>query len=113
MTRQPVTLADQGIVIEPDDADELTGLLADAAWVIGCLAGDPAAEDASARAPARPGSCEELAIDLRLAAAGLDDAAAAGHDNTYMTAYFRKPGDPHPKGPRHAPEKQHSGEGKR
>lgn len=113
MTRQPVTLADQGIVIEPEDADELTDLLADAAWVIGCLAGDPAAEDASARAPARPGSCEELAIDLRLAAASLDQAGTAGQHNTYMTAYFRKPGDQHGEHPRHAPEKKHSGEGKR
>jgi len=51
MTRMPVTLADQGIFIEPDDADELTGLLADAAWVIGHLAGHPAAEDACAHAP--------------------------------------------------------------
>jgi hypothetical protein len=54
MTRMPVTLADQGIFIEPDDADELTDLLADAGWVIGHLAGQPAAEDACARAPARP-----------------------------------------------------------
>ena len=54
MTRPPVTLADQGVFIEPDDADELTDLLTDAAWVIGHLASDPAAEDACARAPGRP-----------------------------------------------------------
>ena len=65
MSRMPVTLADQGIFIDPDDADELTDLLADAAWVISCLAGHPAAEDACSGAPARPGSCAELAIDLR------------------------------------------------
>jgi len=74
MSRMPVTLADQGIFIEPEDADELTDLLADAAWVIGSLAGGPAAEDACAGAPGQPGSCAELAIDLRLAAAGLDEA---------------------------------------
>ena len=68
MDRMPVTLADQGVFIDPEDADELTDLLADAAWVIGHLAGHPAAEDACACAPARPGSCTELAVDLRLAA---------------------------------------------
>ncbi len=53
MERMPVTLADQGIFIEPEDADELTDLLADAARVIGQLAAVPAAEEACARAPAR------------------------------------------------------------
>jgi hypothetical protein len=113
MTRLPVTLADQGIVIVPEDADELIDLLGDAAWVIGSLAGLPAAEDASALAPSVPGSCEELAISLRLAAAGLDEAATAGQDNTYIAAQFRTPRGPGGKHPRHAPENKHSGEGKR
>jgi hypothetical protein len=106
----PVTLADQGIFIEPDDADELTDLLADAAWVIGHLASLPAAEQACASAPARPGSCTELAIDLRLAAAGLDEAATAGQENTYMTACSRKGATTNRKHPRHATENQHSEE---
>jgi hypothetical protein len=113
MSRMPVTLADQGIFIEPDDADELAGLLADAAWVIGCLSGCPAAEDACSGAPARPGGCAELAIDLRLAAAGLDEAATAGQENTYIAAHGRKTASPGREHPRHAPENQHSEKGKR
>ena len=114
MTRPPVTLADQGVFIEPDDADELTDLLTDAAWVIGHLAGDPAAEDACAQAPG-PASCAELALDLRLAAAGLDEAATAGCDSTYLTALPGKSTEgacTRGKRPRHATEKKHSGEGK-
>jgi hypothetical protein len=112
MTRLPVTLADQGIFIEPDDADELIDLLAAAAWVIGNLAACPAAEDACAHAPARPGSCTELALDLRLAAAALDEAATAGQENTYITAHAPK-GDPaRGKHPQHASENRHSEEGK-
>ena len=115
MTRPPVTLADQGVFIEPGDADELTDLLTDAAWVIGHLASDPAAEDACARAPGRPASCAELAIDLRLAAAGLDEAATAGQHSTYLTALpgkSTKGAGTRGKRPRHATEKKHSGEGK-
>jgi hypothetical protein len=112
MARMPVTLADQGIFIEPDDADELIDLLTDAAWVIGHLAALPAAEDACARAPARPGSCTELAIDLRLAAAGLDEAATAGQENRYIAAHGRKGASQGGKRPRHGTENQHSGEGK-
>ncbi len=112
MSRMPVTLADQGIFIEPEDADELTDLLADAAWVIGHLAGHPAAEEACARAPARQGSCTELALDLRLAAAGLDEAATAGQENHYISAHCRKQASPGGKHPRHAPENQHSEKGK-
>jgi hypothetical protein len=112
MSRMPVTLADQGIFIEPEDADELTDLLADAAWVIGSLAAVPAAEEACASAPARPGSCTELALDLRLAAAGLDEAATAGRENTYMAASVRKAAGPGGKRPRHDPENQHSEKGK-
>ena len=112
MTRMPVTLADQGIFIEPEDADELADLLADAAWVIGSLAGGPAAEDACAGAPGQPGSCAELAIDLRLAAAGLDEAATAGQENRYMAAHGRKGAGPAGNRARHAGENQHSGKGK-
>ena len=112
MSRMPVTLADQAVVLDPEDADELTDLLADAAWVIGHLAGHPAAEEACARAPARQGSCTELALDLRLAAAGLDEAATAGQENHYMAAHCRKQASPAGKRPRHNPENQHSGKGK-
>src|SRR5712691_11858870 len=108
MGRMPVTLADQGIFIEPDDADELTDLLADAAWVIGCLSGHPAAEDACSRAPTRPGSCADLVIDLRLAAAGLDEAATAGQENQYMAAHCRTQAGPGKDHPRHATKNQHS-----
>jgi hypothetical protein len=113
MTRMPVTLADQGVLIGPEDADELADLLTDAAWVIGHLAAVPAAEEACARAPARPGSCTELAVDLRLAAAGLDEAATAGQENTYTGASVRKAAGSRGKRPRHAPEKKHSEKGKR
>ena len=112
MSRMPVTLADQAVVLDPEDADELTDLLADAAWVIGHLAGQPAAEDACACAPARQGSCADLALDLRLAAAGLDEAAAAGQENHYMAAHCQKQESPAGKRPRHDPENQHSGKGK-
>jgi hypothetical protein len=112
MSRMPVTLADQPVVLDPEDADELTDLLADAAWVIGHLAGQPAAEEACARAPARPGSCADLAMDLRLAAAGLDEAATAGQENHYISAHCRKQASPGGKRPRQAPENQHSEKGK-
>ena len=112
MTRMPVILADQGVFIGPEDADELADLLTDAAWVIGHLAAVPAAEEACARAPARPGSCTDLAIDLRLAAAGLDEAATAGQDNTYIQAHVRTRHGPGRKHPGHATENKHSGEGK-
>ncbi|HEU5416698.1 MAG TPA: hypothetical protein VFV41_03320 [Streptosporangiaceae bacterium] len=112
MARLPVTLADQGVFLDPEDADELTDLLTDAAWVIGHLASVPAAENACARAPARQGSCAELAMDLRLAAAGLDEAATAGHDNTYISALVPKASRPGGKQPGHAAEKKHSADGK-
>jgi hypothetical protein len=112
MARLPVILADQGIFLDPEDADELTDLLTDAAWVIGHLASVPAAEDACASTPARAGSCAELAMDLRLAAAGLDQAATAGQDNTYISAHVRTAGGPRRNHPQHAAEKKHSGEGK-
>ena len=75
--REPVTVADQPVLLEPDDVDELVDMLLDAAAVIGALAGYPAAEDARAGSGNGPqASCEELAVDLRLAAAGLDEASA-------------------------------------
>lgn len=112
MSKMPVTLADQGIFIEPEDADGLIGLLVDAAWVIGHLASLPAAERAAACAPARPASCTELALDLRIAAAGLDEAATAGCDNTYIGAQVTTAAGPGRKDPQPAMEKKHSGEGK-
>lgn len=108
MTRMPVTLADQGVFIEAEDADELADLLTDAAWVIGHLASVPAAEEACARAPAWQGSCTELAIDLRLAAAAVEEAATAGQENRYIAAHSRKQAGPGQKHPRHDPEDQHS-----
>jgi hypothetical protein len=87
MTRPPVTLADQGVFIEPDDADDLVDLLLEAAGVLHRLACVPEAEAAAARAGAVRGSaCAGLACDLQLAAAGLDEAATAGQENTYMPA---------------------------
>jgi hypothetical protein len=51
-------------------------------------------------------------MDLRLAAAGLDEAATAGQENTCLAASARKAAGPGGKRPRHAPEKKHSGKGK-
>jgi len=114
MARTPAAWADQPVVIDEEDAGELIDLLTDASWVIGHLAGVPAAEQACASAPAGPCGCHDLALDLHLAAAALDDAAAAaGHGNTYMTLLARKKAGPAGKNPRHAAEKQHSAEEKR
>ena len=58
------------------DAEEIAGLLADAAALAGALAGQPGAEAACAEAaPGRDG-LEDLRIALAVAAAGLDDAIA-------------------------------------
>jgi hypothetical protein len=67
----------------------ISELLAGAAWVIGHLGSRPPAEDACACTPGRQGSCAELAMDLRLAAATLDEAATAGHDNAYIGSQVR------------------------
>lgn len=112
MARIPVTLAGQGVFIDPDDAGELTDLLVDAAWVIGHLASHPPAEDACARTPCRQGSCAELAMDLRLAATALDEAATAGHDNAYIGAQVRTTAGPDAKRRQHAADNKHSGERK-
>ena len=77
MTTIPVTLAGQGVLLEPDDADGLVDLLTDAATVIGHLAGHPAAGAAVGWGRHRVGDCAELTVDLRLAAARLDVDAAA------------------------------------
>jgi hypothetical protein len=60
------------------DAEEIAGLLADAAALAGALAGQPGAEAAcAAAAPDRDG-LGDLHIALAIAAADLDDAIA-GH----------------------------------
>ena len=60
------------------DAEEIAGLLADAAAVTGTLAGHPAAEAACAEAAPDRDGLEDLHIALAIAAADLDDAIA-GH----------------------------------
>jgi hypothetical protein len=86
MTRMPVTVADQGLALWPEDVDELVDLLTDAAAVIGALAGAPAAEAALAEAGAAGlDSCTDLAIDLRLAAARLDEETTACQINDHVT----------------------------
>jgi hypothetical protein len=71
----PVTLAGQGVLLEPGEADDLADLLLQAATVLHCLAGAPEAEAAAAEAAA--GGCQELAIGLQLAAAGIAERAEA------------------------------------
>jgi hypothetical protein len=56
------------------DAEEIAGLLADAAAVAGALAGQPAAEAACAEAAPDRDGLEDLHVALAIAAAGLDDA---------------------------------------
>ncbi len=58
------------------DAEEIAGLLADAAAVTGTLAGQPAAEAACAEAAPDRDGLEDLHIALAIAAADLDDAIA-------------------------------------
>jgi hypothetical protein len=58
------------------DAEEIAGLLADAAALAGALAGQPGAEAACADAAPDRDSLEDLHIALAVAAAGLDDAIA-------------------------------------
>ena len=58
------------------DAEEIAGLLADAAALAGALAGQPGAEAACADAAPDSGGLEDLHIALAIAAAGLDDAIA-------------------------------------
>ena len=65
------------VPLDAIDAEEIAGLLADAAALAGALAGQPEAEAACAElAPDREG-LEDLRIALAVAAAGLDDAIEA------------------------------------
>lgn len=56
------------------DAEQIAGLLADAAAVTAALAGQPAAEAACADAAPDRDGLEDLHIALAIAAADLDDA---------------------------------------
>lgn len=58
------------------DAEEIAGLLADAAALAGALAGQPGAEAACADAAPDRDGLEDLHIALAVAAASLDDAIA-------------------------------------
>jgi hypothetical protein len=109
----PVTVADQGTFISPEDADELVDLLTDAATVIGHLAGHPAAEDALAAG--RSGlqqDCTELTLDLRLAAARLDEDTTARRITGHIKKHDSKGDDGATKTLRHAGENQHSAGGR-
>lgn len=110
MTPTPVTLADQGVLLEPDEADDLVDLLLEAATVIHTLAGDPAAEAAAAQAVAGGrGNCQELAIDLQLAAAAIEDQAAGEPPAIPgKEAQATKEANATGKHPRHTGENQHS-----
>lgn len=110
MTRPPVTLADQGIFFEPDEADDLVDVLMEAAIVLHCLAGVPDAEAAAAQAvTGGRGSCQDLAIDLQLAAAGITERTESQPPATPgKETQFTKQSDATGKPPRHASKKQHS-----
>jgi hypothetical protein len=109
---RPVTVADQGTFIGPEEADELVDLLTDAATVIGHVAGHPAAEDALAADGSGPQrDCAELTIDLRLAAARLDEDTTARRITGHIKKHGRKGGDADTKTLRHAGENQHSADG--
>jgi hypothetical protein len=109
MTGTPVTLAEQGIFFEPEEAGDLVDVLMEAAIVLHCLAGVPDAEAAAAQAvTGGRGSCQDLAIDLQLAAADIAERAGepapwAGKKEQATTrpaAAAKHPG--------HAGKKQHS-----
>jgi hypothetical protein len=59
------------------EAQEIAGLLAEAAAVTGALAGDPAAEAACADAAPDRDGLDDLHLALAIAAADLDDAIEA------------------------------------
>jgi hypothetical protein len=108
MTRMPVTLADQGMTLWPEEVDELVDLLTDAAAVIGALAG-PAADAALAEAGAAGlDSCTDLVIDMRLAAARLDEDTTVARINDHVTTGRKKYADAEQKRMRHAGKDQHS-----
>ena len=107
--RKPVTVADQGMFLGPEETDELVELLIDAAAVIGHLAGHPTAEAALAENGTGPQhDCAELTIDLRLAAARLDEDTTAGLINNHIRRHLTKQGSATQKNPRHAGKNQHS-----
>jgi hypothetical protein len=109
--RTPVTVASQGLFVGPDDADELVDLLLDAAAVIGCLAGHPAAEAALAGDGNGPQQdCTDLAIDLRLAAGRLDEETTGRRIRDHIAKHGRKAGEAFRKAQQHARENQHSEE---
>lgn len=111
--RAPVTVADQGLFISPDDADELVELLPDAATVTGHLAGDPAAEAALAGDGTGPQQdCTELTIDLRLAAARLDEDTTARRITGHIKKHAGKGDDAAGETPGHAADIQRSEEGR-
>jgi hypothetical protein len=110
---RPITVADQGTFITPEDADDLVDLLTEAATVIGHLAGHPAAEDALAGGRSGPRQdCAELTIDLRLAAARLDEDTTSSGITGYIKKDSGKGDDAINKRPRHAGENQHSADGR-
>ena len=109
--RIPVTVADQGVFVGPDEADELVDLLTDAAAVIGHLAGHPAAEAALAADGSGPQQdCTELTLDLRLAAARLDEDTTARRISDHISKHIRKGDDAAGESMRHAGDNQHSGD---
>jgi hypothetical protein len=95
MTGTPVTLAEQGIFFEPEEAGDLVDVLMEAAIVLHCLAGVPDAEAAAAQAvTGGRGSCQDLAIDLQLAAADIAERAgepAPGPENGNKPRHARMP----------------------
>jgi hypothetical protein len=109
MAGRPVTLADQGVFIEPDEADDLVDMLAEAAIVLHTLAGVPDAEAAAAQAvTGGRGSCQDLAIDLQLAAADIADRASGPPPGPGKEPQPATPPGAAAKHPRHAGKKQHS-----
>jgi hypothetical protein len=76
---EPVTAADQPAVLDPEDADQLIGVLRHAATVVGALAGHPDAAAALAGCPC--GSEHDIEVlwwDLQITAGELQDATARG-----------------------------------
>ena len=64
------------VPLDAIDAQEIAGLLAEAAAVAGALAGQPGAEAACADAAPDRDGLDDLHIALAIAAADLDDAIA-------------------------------------
>src|ERR1022692_1327221 len=80
MTRMPGQPRRPERAARPGEADDLVDLLLETATVIHALAGVPAAEAAAAQAVTGGRvSCQDLVIDLQLAAAGIEEQAAGRH----------------------------------